>query len=245
MASCHVGTSGWNHKEWKGTFYPDDVAQRRFLEYYATQFPATELNASFYRLPTDKMVHGWQERTPESFRFCPKMSRYLTHQKKLNDPLEPLQTFMARFEPLRDRLGPILVQLPSNVPFDRDKAEAFLNATRQFEGQPFAVEARERSWFATDALSLLEAHNVALVIAHSGGQFPYGEHVTADFVYLRFHGPGKLYESAYDEAALADYAEKISAWLAEGRDVWAFFNNTAGDFAPQNADRLRTLIEGS
>lgn len=245
MSALYVGTSGWNHQEWKGTFYPDDVAQRRFLDYYATQFDATELNASFYRLPTAKMVHGWRERTPATFRFCPKMSRYLTHQKKLNDPLEPLQTFMERFEPLRDRLGPVLVQLPQNVPFDHAKAEAFLDATSTFEGCQFAVEARDDSWFADEALALLETHGVALVIAHSGGQFPYAEHVTAPFVYLRFHGPDDLYASAYDEAALAEYADKISHWLDEGRDVWAFFNNTADDFAPQNAERLRALVQAA
>jgi uncharacterized protein YecE (DUF72 family) len=89
----------------------------------------------------------------------------------------------------------------------------------------------------------LEAHGVALVIAHSGGQFPYGEHVTAPFVYLRFHGPGELYASGYDEATLAEYADKISNWLDEGRDVWAFFNNTAGDAAPQDAQRLRALVD--
>jgi len=243
MSALFIGTSGWNHKEWKGSFYPEDVAQRRFLDHYATQFAATELNASFYRLPTAKMVQGWRERTPESFRFCPKMSRYLTHQKKLNDPREPLRTFRERFEPLSDRLGPVLVQLPQNVPFDHAKAEAFLEATTQLEDGRFAVEARDESWFADEALALLAAHGVALVIAHSGGQFPYGEHVTAPFVYLRFHGPGELYASAYDEATLADYAAKIAGWLEEGRDVWAFFNNTAGDAAPQDAQRLRALVD--
>lgn len=238
----HVGTSGWNYKDWKGPFYPETIGERRFLEYYATQFDCTELNASFYRLPQEKTVNKWRERTPEDFRFCPKLSRYITHQKRLKAAEEPVKTFFDRFELLRDRLGPVLIQLPGNLPFDPDRARAFLRHLTEYP-ERFALEARHESWLEAEALAALREHNVAWVIAHSGGPFPYGEEVTADIVYLRFHGPGARYASTYSEEMLEAYASKIVGWLDAGLEVWAFFNNTDGGYAPNDARDLADMVD--
>lgn len=238
-----IGTSGWSYPDWKGEFYPKDVPQRKFLEYYATRFPATELNASFYRLPTSKMLDAWLGRTPRAFWFCAKLSRLITHQKKLNDPADALGVYFNRFEPLLDRMGPILAQLPPSLEFDGDRTEAFLDAFRGAAELPLAVEARHESWFGNEARQLLERHNVALVHAESGGRWPETDAVTADFVYLRFHGPEELYASSYTPQKLGRVAGRVVEWLESGTTVYAFFNNTDGGHAWRNAEKLRELVE--
>lgn len=238
-----IGTSGWSYPDWKGDFYPKGVPQRKFLEYYATRFPATELNASFYRLPTSKMLDAWLERTPKDFRFCAKLSRLITHQKKLNDPADAIGVFFDRFEPLLDRMGPVLAQLPPSLAFDGDRVAAFLEAYGEATDLPLAVEARQGSWFGNDALALLESHGAALVQADSGGRWPGTDAVTTDFVYLRFHGPKELYASSYTPQKLGSVASRVADWIGSGMTVYAFFNNTDGGHAWRNAERLRELVD--
>jgi uncharacterized protein YecE (DUF72 family) len=238
-----IGTSGWSYADWKGSFYPKDVPQRKFLEYYATRFPATELNASFYRLPTDKMLDAWLERTSDEFRFCAKLSRLITHQKKLNDPADALGGFFGRFEPLLGRMGPALAQLPPSLAFDSDRVEMFLAAYRDASDLPLAIEARHESWFDDEALDLLKTHKAALVQAESGGRWPETDAVTADFVYLRLHGPQELYASGYTPQKLGHVAGRVAGYLRLGMDVYAFFNNTDGGYAWRNAEKLAELVK--
>lgn len=238
-----IGTSGWSYPEWKGSFYPKDVPRRKFLEYYATRFPATELNASFYRLPTDKMLDAWLERTPDEFRFCCKLSRLITHQKKLNDPADALSRFFERFESLLGRMAPVLAQLPPSLAFDSDRVETFLAAYRDVSELPLAIEARHASWFENEALEVLESGNVALVRAESGGRWPETDAVTADFAYLRFHGPKELYASGYTPQKLGQVAGRVAAHLQSGMDVHAFFNNTDGGYAWRDAEKLAELVK--
>lgn len=246
MENLHIGTSGWSYKDWKGVFYPEGVGQRRFLPYYATQFDCAELNATFYRLPSEKMVQNWRERTPESFRFCPKLSRFITHRKRLQDVADPLGKFFERIQPLSERLGPILIQLPPNLEFDAARVEDFFKILRDAHGDHrFTLEARDDSWMAEAALELMGRYRITWVIAHSGSRFPYREAITADTVYLRFHGPEELYASEYSQEMLADYAGKLVSWLEEGRSVWTFFNNTEAGCAPKNARQLRELVQSA
>ncbi len=240
----HVGTSGWSYPHWSGPFYPEDVKPARFLEYYTTQFDCVELNASFYRLPAPKTVEGWARRTPENFRFCAKVSRFITHRKRLVETAEPLERFLAVFEPLRGRLGPFLVQLPPSLRFDPSVATAFLEELDRYRDRyAFALEARHASWFTPEALGLLARHGVASVLADSGGRFPEGADATGPLVYLRFHGPDGRYTRPYTREALAAHARRIRAWLSEGRQVWAFFNNDTDAHAVFNARDLRALVE--
>jgi uncharacterized protein YecE (DUF72 family) len=245
MNGFRVGTSGWSYKHWAGgVFYPADVKSAKWLEYYLTQFDCTELNASFYRLPEAKTVDGWRERVPADFKFCPKLSRWITQLKKLKDPAEPLKTFFDRFEPLRERLGPVLVQLPPNFGYDAARTEFFYTLLREhYAAYRFALEARHESWFSPASLDLMRQYRIALVIADSGTRFPHNETITADWTYLRFHGPDGLYASNYAPEQLAGYADKIKAWLEQGLQVWAFFNNDAQGYAPKNARQLRDLVK--
>jgi uncharacterized protein YecE (DUF72 family) len=242
----HIGTSGWSYKHWSGLFYPDGVKPAKYLEHYVTQFDCVELNASFYRIPSDKTVQGWARRTPASFRFCVKMNRFITHRKKLADAVEPLARFLTVFDPLCHRLGPFLVQLPPSLRFDLSVADAFLQllCSHRNTGE-FALEARHDSWFTPESLSLLRRYGIASVIADSGGRFAGSEALTNSIVYLRFHGPGGLYHSQYTADALSAYARKITGWLAEGRQVWAFFNNDIDGHAVHNARELQALIESA
>lgn len=203
-----------------------------------------ELNASFYRLPQVKTVKDWQKRAPGDFKFCFKLSRYVTQMKKLNDVDEPVKTFFERMRPLATCAGPVLVQLPPNLRFDAGRTERFFKLMKRYRRYRVALEARHESWLTDAALELLEKYRVAFVIAESGGRFPYKEAVTTDLVYLRFHGPGQLYASNYSDAMLSAYARKIEGWLKERRAVWAFFNNDGFGYAVKNARRLREMVEG-
>lgn len=243
MAELRVGTSGWSYRHWVGPFYPPGTRPSAFLEHYAGHFDCVELNATFYRLPKPETVEGWARKTPEKFTFCPKLSRLITHQKKLRDVEELLGRFLERLQPLRGKLGPLLVQLPPSFAFDEECLRRFAGAlSEQAPGLRAALEARHPSWLEPAALELLEVHQIACVVADSGGRFPSCEAVTAPFVYLRFHGPGELYVSRYERDTLAAYADKIAPWLAEGRDVWAMFNNDFAAYAVENALELARLV---
>jgi uncharacterized protein YecE (DUF72 family) len=244
LERLHIGTSGWSYKHWAGLFYPEGVKPAKYLEYYVTEFDCVELNASFYRTPGIKTVEGWTRRTPASFRFCVKMNRVVTHLKKLVDAAEPLERFLAVFDPLRDRLGPFLVQLPPNLRFDSNLSKAFLQllASHRNTGE-FALEARHDSWFTPESISLLRHYGIVHVIADSGGRFAEAEALTSSTVYLRFHGRGGLYSSHYSIEELTDYARKITGWLSEGGEIWAFFNNDIDGHAVHNAHELHALVK--
>ncbi len=238
-----VGTSGWSYRHWVGKFYPQGMRNDQFLSYYTQHFGCVELNASFYRLPKPAMVEGWVAKTPEHFRFAAKLSRLITHQKRLVDCREALVSYFEVMSKLTPRLGPILIQLPPSFRFDGAVVEPFLTVLRnEFGEYTYALEARNDTWFTAEAQDLLRRYNIAWVIADSGGRFPKYEGVTADFVYLRFHGPGALYASDYPDEQLAEYATKVARWLKAGLAVWAFFNNDVGGYAVKNAMTLREMV---
>lgn len=243
MGELRIGTSGWSYRHWKNIFYPPEVKMSQWLEYYATQFDCVELNTSFYRVPQEQTVKDWQKRTPDGFRFCFKLSRYITQLKKLNDVEEPLGKFFERMKPLRQCAGPVLVQLPPHFGFDAERTENFFKLLKHYRSYRFALEARHQTWITAAAFELMKKYGVAFVIAESGGRFPYSETVTTDLVYLRFHGPAGLYASDYSSESLRKYAKMIGQWLDEKRDVWGFFNNDVNGYAIKNARELRALVE--
>jgi len=239
----HAGTSGWIYGHWAGIFYPDTIKPARYLEYYTTKFSCVELNASFYHLPVKATAEGWVRRTPDTFRFCPKLSRLITHQKRLAECEEPLDRYFDVFREMASRLGPVLVQLPPGLAFDMPLITDFLcMLDERAGGYRFAIEVRHRSWITEAFFDLLAEHKVAFVIADSGKRFPYHEAVTAVFIYLRFHGHESLYSSDYPDPELRRYAEKIRQWLEKGYEVWVFFNNDFGGYAIKNALRLEELV---
>jgi len=246
LSQLHIGTSGWSYKHWCDIFYPKEIRAEKYLEFYADTFSCVELNSSFYHLPLKTTVTGWMNRTPETFRFCPKMSRFITHQMRLRKPQEPLQKFFDVFTGMIPRLGPILIQLPPGLSHDGLLAGDFCGIlTEQYGQYQFAIEIRNKSWIDDSFFNLLSRHGIAFVIADSGKRYPYYEAVTANFVYLRFHGREHLYATNYDEAVLQSFAVKIMNWLGEGKAVWAFFNNDFHGFAVDNAMRLRTVCESN
>ena len=238
-----IGTSGWSYKHWTEIFYPKGLKPDKYLEYYITKFTCVELNSSFYNLPLKTTITRWMDRTPETFKFCPKLSRFITHQSKLVNIEGALKKYFDVFDGLKKRLGPVLVQLPPDLYFDKALISNFLELLKiHLSSFQFAFEVRHKSWITDTFFDLLSQQGIAFVIADSGNRFPYYETVTADFVYLRFHGPRQLYASDYSESDLKLYAEKILRWMNEGKEIWAFFNNDYYGFAVKNAEELRESV---
>jgi uncharacterized protein YecE (DUF72 family) len=233
-----VGTSGWEYRHWAGRFYPRGLATDRWLEHYAAEFDTVELNNSFYRLPDPEQFARWGRRVPSDFRFAVKASRYLTHVKRLRDPIEPLERFWSRARHLGPRLGPALYQLPPRWTPDLGRLEAFLDAV---PNEPQAIEFRDRRWYQETAFRLLEEDRVALCLHDMQGSETEPRPV-GPFVYVRFHGSGTRYGGSYSSQWLSAWASRMAGWASDGLPVWAFFNNDAAGHAIRDADRLRSLV---
>ncbi len=239
MAKLRIGISGWRYAPWRGRFYPDGLAQRRELEYASRQVDSIELNGSFYSLQTPASYARWYQQTPRGFVFSVKGPRFITHLKRLRDVRAPLANFYASgILELREKLGPILWQLPPQLGFDEALLDAFLaglpRTTAELAGLArghdsrlkslpslhvdrsrrlrHALEVRHPGFVCEALVRLLRRHKVALVVADTAGRWPYLEDVTADFMYLRLHGDQELYASGYSDVALDDWARRIRAW---------------------------------
>lgn len=245
MAELRIGTSGWNYKHWKGIFYPDDVAQRLWLEFYAQHFCTVEVNYSFYRLPSPETYKNWRLITPQHFLFALKCSRLITHIKRLSNLGDLWDNFLSHGTQLQTKLGPILCQFPDAFEVDPLRLSDFLSKAKQAAPDDcvlrLAVEFRHQSWFRPQIYRLLEKHNVALVVADSS-QFPKREVHTADYAYYRYHGPGKLFGSSYTRAQLQEEAQSIKACLRQEMDVFGYFNNDGHGYAVKNALLLKELL---
>jgi len=237
-----IGCSGWNYQHWRnGVFYPPRFAPRRWLGFYAEHFDTVEINMTFYRLPRDTAVAKWVEETPPDFIFAVKMSRYVTHIKRLRDLPPSLELFYSRIRPLVDtpKLGPVLWQLPAT--FQRDD-ERLAQALAQLPRGRHCFEFRHESWFAPEVYELLRRHEVALVIGDTPKR-PFQSHeLTADWTFIRFHEGTRGRFSNYSESELEEWAQRIERWAASG-DVYAYFNNDRNGYAVRNAlwlkERLR------
>jgi uncharacterized protein YecE (DUF72 family) len=241
--NLHIGTSGWSYKHWSEIFYPKNIKPDKYLEFYTTRFDCVELNSCFYHLPLKTTVTRWLARTHENFKFCPKLSRFITHEMQLVNIEEAMRNFFDVFEGMKNRLGPVLIQLPPGLAYDRSLIGNFFNLIfEKYNRYRFAVEARNKTWMNNTFFDLLAQYGIALVTADSGNRYPYFEMVTSRFVYLRLHGREQLYASDYHENDLRSYAEKISFWLSKGKEVWVFFNNDYYGFAVKNAEKLKEII---
>lgn len=234
-----VGTSGWMYDHWKGPFYPEDIASDAMLSFYAQTFDTVEVNNTFYQLPSEGKVRGWKEDSPEGFLFVIKANRYITHMKNLLEPEEPVNTLMERIEILDQKLGPILFQLPPHWNVNAERLANFLKVLPQ--DLRYVFEFRDESWYVDEVYRLLEEAGAAFCI-HDHHDAPSPEEVTADFVYLRFHGPRGDYGGKYREEDLRGWAEKIAAWHEADRDVYAYFNNDMRGYAVENARELRGYV---
>lgn len=241
-ANIWIGTSGWVYKEWAGHFYPKGWPKRNEFAYYAQHFPTVEINATFYRLPTLKMVRGWREKAPPGFLFAVKGSRYLTHIRRLKDTSAGLRKYFKRLAPLADRTGPILWQLPPNFAKNEEtlrRLDRFLSRLpTQFR---HAVEFRHPSWCDEETAALLRKHRAANVWL-SSQRMPADYTLTADFVYLRFHGlaGGAYHDYTADE--LEPWARALAKAARRGIPSYVFFNNDLNTRAPLNADALMERV---
>jgi len=238
MSLIFIGTSGWSYKSWEKSFYPNSIPNAQQLEFYTTQFSTVEINATFYRLPTEKMVLGWRDRAPEGFVYAVKGSRYITHMKKLANLDGALTKFFDRIEPMEKRIGCILLQLPPFQQRDDQKLDKFLRQLpRKYR---HAVEFRHVSWQDEQVFDILRDHAAAHVSVSSLGM-PANFTVTTDLVYIRFHGLEGGAAHDYTRRELESWAEHIRRQADEGQTVYAYFNNDANVRAPRNAKLLISM----
>jgi uncharacterized protein YecE (DUF72 family) len=263
MAHVCVGISGWVYPAWRGTFYPKGLAQKRELEYAAERLTSIEINGTFYSLQRPSSFGRWHDETPDEFVFAVKGPRFITHMKRLADPVSPLANFFASgVLALGRKLGPVLWQLPPTFGFDEARLVAFFEQLprttsaaarlsthhdeRITEDRAFttasvdipvkhALEVRHESFVTDRSLDLLREHDVAIVVADTAGRWPMIDAVTSDFVYVRLHGADELYVSGYTPDALDRWAERVRGWFGDGLDVYVYFDNDAKVRAPYDA----------
>ena len=248
--TIHIGTSGWSYSDWSdGVFYPKDLREKDWLKFYSQYFKTVEINATFYHQMSVKAYKNWYKTAPKDFVFAVKISRFLTHVKKLNEPKEPWQRFINNAKYLKEKLGPILVQLPPNFKANIVKLENLLKVIpKKYQ---VALEVRDESWFCDEIYEILKKYNSALVFADSqewpayakatAGK-PANKMITADFLYIRMHGPGDLYGSKYTTRQLQKLAGRIKEWGRKVKQVYVYFNNDTSGYAVENARELKRLL---
>jgi len=233
MAKLFAGTSGWAYPTWKPDFYPQKLAQKKFLNHYATQLNAVEVNFTFRQLVKETTLQNWLAETPEAFRFTIKAHQVITHIRRLKDTGEFVPRFLATIEPLAavGKLGPVLFQLPPNLKVDRELLEAFLQTLPK--RMQSAFEFRHESWFADSTYDALRQYGAALCVAETES-LTTPEIVTADFIYYRFRKPN------YPPDERKEMVDRIQGHLNAGRDVFAYFKH---EETPEGAIYARELMK--
>ncbi len=227
-----VGTSGFSYKEWKGPFYPEDLPQKRMLEYYASKLRSVEINNTFYRMPKTEALETWRDSVPDGFRFVLKVSRRITHQKALQDKQDSVEYLVKTSEVLGEKRGPFLLQLPPYLRRDTDLLSAFLETWPR--EVPVAIEFRHRSWFDSSTYELLEGAAVALCCADGGKELPVELRQTSDWGYLR------LRREDYTSQDLESWAERIRAM--KWSSVYVFFKHEDAGAGPRMASQFEALL---
>ena len=239
MRNYYIGTSGWHYDDWRGRFYPEKLPKAQWLEFYARHFPTLELNNTFYRLPKESVFRKWHDSSPPDFVFAVKISRYITHIKRLKDCRDEVNNFMSRAVLLKDKLGPLLYQLPPGLHRDDDILKSFLSTLPQ--EMKHVIEFRHESWFVEEVYDILRRNHVGFC-AYDMPKLTPPLLATADFVYIRFHGSDSLYSSCYSNEELKDWAKRI-AELAEGLEmVYIYFNNDVQGYALENANTIKKFL---
>jgi uncharacterized protein YecE (DUF72 family) len=241
MARVLIGTSGWHYESWRGPFFPKGLPVKNQLQYYASRFSTTELNGVFYRTPTPEAVTSWREQTGNDFIFAWKASKFITHWKRLSGKsVNSLELLEDRLTLLGHKAGPILFQLPPNFEVDAGRLAAFCKLLRK--KRRYSFEFRHSSWYAPAIFRLLSQHNISLCISdHHDAPAPWKR--TAEFVYVRGHGPQGRYKGHYRPEALRNWARRISTWKKRGYDVFVYFDNDQKSAAPADALKLRRLLD--
>ena len=237
--AIHIGTSGWSYKHWLGTFYPEGTKAKDQFPYYFNHFNTVEINNTFYQLPKKETFLNWKNQVSDDFVYVVKASRYITHLKRLQDPGQSLPLFLENVAILGEKLGAILFQQPPSLKADSELLQNFLEQLP--DTQRYVFEFRNESWYQEETYQLLQKYNCALCIFELAGQQSPVE-TTADFVYVRLHGPGGKYQGSYPEETLNQWAQVCKEWL-ETRDVFVYFDNDEKGYAAFNAMRLNELVQ--
>ncbi len=236
----YTGTSGWHYDHWRNRFYPEKLVKTKWLEFYASHFTTVELNNSFYRLPSEAAFATWYDSSPANFLFAVKVSRFITHIKRLKNSEEPTEKFITRAQILGEKLGPFLYQLPPNMHRNDEVLESFLSTLPR--GMKHVFEFRHPSWFEENVFEILHKYSVGLCVFDMPAiSCPLV--TTADFAYIRFHGSTGLYSSCYSDEKLADWATRLANLAANLKAIYIYFNNDAEAFAVRNAITLRRYLE--
>jgi uncharacterized protein YecE (DUF72 family) len=238
---ARIGCSGWQYNDWRGRVYPVDAKPRQFFALYAELFDTVELNSTFYRLPSTTAFDQWEQAAPPDFVYALKLGSFGSHRMKLRDAGSWLPNHVDRARRLGRALGPTLVQLPPKWKRNAERLDEFLTAAPS--DMRWAVELRERSWLHDDVFAVLERHHAALCIHDLLDRHPWIR--TTDWVYARFHGPCALtepYQGRYGPRRLTRYAERFAAFLQDGCDVYAYFNNDVEANAVTDARTLRAKL---
>jgi uncharacterized protein YecE (DUF72 family) len=227
-----IGTSGWQYAHWRGRFYPADVRQAGWLEYFAERFATVESNNAFYRLPEAETFAGWARRTPDDFVMAVKVSRYLTHIRRLREPAEPVKLFLERTAHLGRKLGPVLLQLPPSLKANPEALDQTLGLFPR--SVRVAVEFRHASWFSDEVCDLLRRHGAVLCMADRRGPVsPLWR--TADWTYVRFHEGRAQPRPCYGQRALDSWAARLAEQWSGTEDVYVYFNNDPAGCALRDA----------
>jgi len=228
----HVGTSGYNYPEWRGTFYPEKLATGRMLAFYAARFPTVEINYTFYRMPTEKLLAGWAQATPDGFTFTLKAPRRITHDARLQRCEDAVQAFCRTARTLGPRLAALLFQLPPSMKRDAAVLRSFIELIP--EGLRAAFEFRHPSWFDAGVYDALRSRNLALCVADSE-KLSTPVETTADFGYFRLRDEG------YQQQDIERWAGTIRA-LATVRDAFVYFKHEEQGLGPEFAQRLMRVL---
>jgi uncharacterized protein YecE (DUF72 family) len=238
----YVGTSGWQYPHWKGVFYPDKLPQRAWLPYFAERFQTVEVNNTFYMLPGATVFEEWKKQTPKDFVFALKMSRYLTHVKRLIEPAQPVDRFFDRAKRLGSKIGPVLLQLPPKFHADVVRLDETLSAIGM--SVRVAVEFRDESWYSPETREILERHHAALCLADSPRRKQPAWR-TADWGFVRFHEGTGSRAPGYEREVLRRWAQQVAATWDAGEDVYVYFNNDTEGYAIGDAATFAELAQAA
>jgi uncharacterized protein YecE (DUF72 family) len=240
-----IGTSNIVVPGTKQTF-PEEFKLRSRLHFYSSLFTTVELNSTFYKVPMHGTFVKWAQDVPDNFRFTVKLWKEITHVKELNTDLQNIGLFLKTADGLGHKKGCLLVQFPGKISFDYyNKVEDILQGIRQDDAGknwPLAVEFRSPGWYVRETFELMDEYDASMVLHDIPKAKNFETNKKATFVYLRFHGPKGDYRGSYTDAYLKEQAKKIKTWIGEGKDVYAYFNNTMGS-ALENVLALKELAE--
>jgi len=238
VLNIFIGTSGWQYGHWKGIFYPEELKYSEWLSYYCKYFSTVEVNVTFYKDIRVSTFQKWYQLTPNNFQFAVKLSRQITHFKRLKVDQALIENFIQKYSVLENKLGVILIQLPPGLKFDMNLITDFIHMLDK--KYKYTIEVRNKTFINDIFFEILKKNNIAFCISDSAGRFPYYETITANFIYIRLHGSQKLYTSDYSDEELIELANKIKLW---NKYTYVYFDNDYMGYAVKNALKIKKLLE--